>query len=277
MTDADGAPTDPQGLWTALLAKWTELAQASLGLPSDGDGGRWRASLASIINLQAITHALQEFRRSVDGVDRAVAIDKADLIFAKATAELHEVWRGEAMPDGIVETIDDARAALTQSATNVVVWLNGEDVYVGEDPTAVAIAAVGMGFTGLCLFASPGVPMFAGAPLAVLKAKTIPAQVERLVASALDGAGVGPLRAGWAAQVYRQYDFGAGRAVRDVVAPLDGEPVAGQPLLTPICEGGELLPVRLAPRGVDPTLAELPVEIAPDAGPFLLDVSEEDA
>ena len=53
--NGQGTPADPQGLWVALLAKWTELARASVALPEEGEAGRWCASLAPIINLQAVT------------------------------------------------------------------------------------------------------------------------------------------------------------------------------------------------------------------------------
>ena len=46
--------------WASLLAHWTQVAQASLALPRDAEGDRWRAAVPSIIVLQAVTHALAE-------------------------------------------------------------------------------------------------------------------------------------------------------------------------------------------------------------------------
>ncbi|HRJ50681.1 MAG TPA: hypothetical protein PKU91_09115, partial [Phycisphaerales bacterium] len=48
--------------------------------------------------------------------------------------------------------------------------------------------------------------------------------------------------------VYRQFDFGIGRAVRDLVIPLDGGLPGGQPLLVIAIEKGREHPVALPPR-----------------------------
>ena len=56
--------------WAALLARWTEFAQSSLALPPDAEGDAWRTSIAPIISLQAITHALEEIEH-IDPDERA--------------------------------------------------------------------------------------------------------------------------------------------------------------------------------------------------------------
>ena len=33
--------------WTALLARWIEFAKASVALPDDAEGDRWRSSVPS--------------------------------------------------------------------------------------------------------------------------------------------------------------------------------------------------------------------------------------
>jgi hypothetical protein len=106
-----GLPLHPEVLtWTALLGKWIEFAKASVALPRDGEGGQWRASVASVINLQAVTFALAEIGE-LPAEDRPVALDRAEVLVNDNRAALTAAW-GEGMPASLREAIDDARAAL---------------------------------------------------------------------------------------------------------------------------------------------------------------------
>jgi len=85
----------PEALtWTALLGRWIEYAQASIALPDDADGRRWRAAVPHVINLQAVTFALGELG-GLPREERALGRDKAAIIIREATQELESIW-GEA-------------------------------------------------------------------------------------------------------------------------------------------------------------------------------------
>ncbi len=98
--------------WTILLGKWVEFAQASLALPHDAVGRRWKKSIAPIITLQAITFAAAEVG-DLPIEERALALDKAEILLREAEADLARLWSGDARPKSIVEITTDARIAVT--------------------------------------------------------------------------------------------------------------------------------------------------------------------
>jgi hypothetical protein len=99
--------------WTGLLAQWVRFAQASLALPedSDGFGARWRASVAAIINLQAVTFALADLERLAAN-ERLLALDKAELLIDQSTGEIERIWAGIELSPALREVCADARLAL---------------------------------------------------------------------------------------------------------------------------------------------------------------------
>jgi hypothetical protein len=101
--------------WTALLGKWLDFARASVAAPREAEGDRWRAAVPAVINLQAVTFALADLAQ-LPVEDRSLARDRAELLINDNTAKLHEIWRGEEMPQSLVEISDDARVALERSA-----------------------------------------------------------------------------------------------------------------------------------------------------------------
>ena len=97
--------------WAVLLGHWVDFARSALALPDDAAGRRLRASVPDIIMLQAVWHALGE----VDGLDpdqRALGIDRAEVLIDKHAAALHDRFGNDALPDLVAELIDDARARL---------------------------------------------------------------------------------------------------------------------------------------------------------------------
>ena len=105
----DLRPTDLT--WAALLGRWIEFAKASMALPDDAEGDRWRESVAAVINLQAVTFALAD----LDGLppdECALALDKSEIIIDDNDARLAAIWSGDALPESLVELCDDARLAL---------------------------------------------------------------------------------------------------------------------------------------------------------------------
>jgi len=102
----------PESLtWTSLLAQWMRFAQASLAIPEEADGARWRASVPAIINLQAVTFALADLHHLPDD-ERALGIDKSQILIDRSVAELDRTWIGIARSPMIDEIILDAVAAL---------------------------------------------------------------------------------------------------------------------------------------------------------------------
>ena len=105
-------PLHPETLtWTALLGKWIEFAQTSVALPRDAEGDRWRASVAPIVNLQAVTFALAELG-DLPEVDRPLARDKAEMLIMENESTLETIWTASGLPDSLREITSDARLAL---------------------------------------------------------------------------------------------------------------------------------------------------------------------
>jgi hypothetical protein len=102
--------------WTALLGRWVQFAQASLALPRDAEGDRWRQSVPSIIALQAVTFALADLDRMA-GEERSVAIDKAEILVRDHVRLVERIWSSDAVPMLIRELCQDAGRAL-QAAEN---------------------------------------------------------------------------------------------------------------------------------------------------------------
>jgi hypothetical protein len=108
---SDTTPAQRHLTWATLLARWTDFARASVALPTDGEGGRWRASVAPIIGLQAVTFALGE-SGLLPPDERAVALDRGALLVARYAAELAAAWGSCPLPGEVVALVEDARSAL---------------------------------------------------------------------------------------------------------------------------------------------------------------------
>lgn len=107
----------PEALtWTGLLAQWLNFAQAAVAIPKEADGDRWRASVPSIINLQAITFALADLGRLAPD-ERALALDKARLLIDEHAARLGAVWDGRLLSPALGEMIGDVEAAHAAAKT----------------------------------------------------------------------------------------------------------------------------------------------------------------
>ena len=246
--------------WPALLAHWTAFAQASLALPKDANGERWRASVASIIGLQAVTFALGDLDRLGHGDpaapraeeegERALALDKADILIRTHAAELHQTWRGEPLHAELDTIIADARAALGAARDGGVEWHVTEDRLIADHPADLVALALDAGLTGDLYVPTPGVPLFRGAPAAFAREPDGSRPNERVIRAVkeflVDVSR--PERVPGVRQVYRQFDFARGGAVRDLVVPLAQGLPAGQPLLVPAVLDGRPVPVTLPPR-----------------------------
>ncbi|MEO0512164.1 MAG: hypothetical protein AAF108_04625 [Planctomycetota bacterium] len=253
--------------WSALLGKWTEFAQASLALPETAEGQRWKDAVTPIITLQACAQALAE----VDGLDadeRAYGLDKAEILIRQNARSLHTIWQGEPLPAEVSELIDDARRARSAASGKGVEWRVASERLVAPHPGDAAGVLASLAFAGDLLLPTPGVPLFEGSPCAFLRGRLgeLPTDEQAGVVEAFlgscDGEPGEPAVIGAARQVYRQFDFARGGPVRDLVRLMDRDLPPGQPLLMPVIEGGEALPVALPIRGAD-KVDRLPVEFDP--------------
>jgi len=261
MSDHDTGPS-----WALLLAKWSEIAQASVALPETGEGGAWKASVPHAITLQAVTLALGELDVLKDD-ERPLALDRAEISCREATAGINEAWRGRDLPEGLAELIQDARIAFEHAANAGVEWVITSERLVCDHPADVCERLRRSGFLGELFLPAPGVPMFRGAPAAFARGPGGAAPtdeqcrvIERFLKAGDDGAVGEPERIGSPRQVYRQMDFMAGGPVKDVVVAMNESLPPGQPLLVLAMEGGETGSVPLPPRYVD-DLETLPVEV----------------
>jgi DNA-binding transcriptional LysR family regulator len=97
--------------WATLLARWTDFARSAVALPREGEGGRLRQAVPSLIGLQAVTHALAELDRLPE-LERSVGLDRAEVLIGRYDAAIGAIWAGEPRPDNVSEFVTDANAAL---------------------------------------------------------------------------------------------------------------------------------------------------------------------
>ncbi len=259
----DGLPIDSQRVvtWSLLLAKWTEFAKASTVLPDEGDGGRVKRHVAAIIGLQAVACALGEADELASD-ERSAALDLAAVQIRVFAQELNEAWRGEPMPEGLVELMDDAKKALVAARDGGVEFTVMQGPVVAEHPAELVDRLIEAEFGGDLYLAAPGVPIFAGCPAGFVRLAKGGAPNSDVVAAIVEFLGKGQVKYKGAPrfrQAYRQFDFSKGGPVRDVVVVNDDALAAGQPLLVPAILRGVLQPVPLPIPGARHQ-EELPVE-----------------
>jgi hypothetical protein len=267
--------SNDQLTWAALLGHWAAFAQASKGLPRNVEGERWRAAVAPIIELQAVTFALGDIDKLKLPGERAVGVDTAQILIRKDAAALHELWRGEELPREVVILMDDARAALAAARDGGVEWRIAAERLECQHPGELVAALLGAGFAGDLYLPVPGGVLFAGSPCAFARGPAGERPDEAVCAAVteflFDGVRKrreggapsieGPSRAAKMRQVYRQFDFGKGCVVRDLVLAMDETLPPGQAQLVPAIERGREVPVPLPIPGRS-DLKPVPVEFA---------------
>lgn len=262
--------------WPALLAHWTAVAQASVALPKNADGDRWRSAVVPIIGLQALTFAMGDLDRLApeEGEElpgaRAAAIDKAEILLRQHATLLHGLWRGEPMPGELDTIISDARLAISAARESGVEWTVTCESLVVDHPGDVLGILVSAGFEGDLYLPVAGTVLFKGSPCAFARGRSgekPDAEVLRAVKEFLVDISK-PMRVRRMRQVYRQFDFGTGKVRRDLVVPMNvaggGGLVAGQAQLIPVIERGVVQQVHLPIPGMA-NLKPVPVEFAEDA------------
>lgn len=243
VTDSDSKPHHsdpgtslPTGVvtWTTLLARWIALVKAGEGLvlaaPGDADARRWRSSIPEVVTLQSVTFALGDLERLPEA-DRSLARDRADLAVTESSARLDRLWRGENMPEGLLEVAADARRAVDLAVYIGLRWLVNAGQGLWRMPEVDLDAD---GPAGTLALMQPGTLATPGSPVAWWTERPLPPGLE----AELEG-NDGPLRiaAGPPVQVYRDLDEN-GRFIADLVETLEALP-PGLPLLVPIALDGE--------------------------------------
>ncbi len=260
---------EPGLTWPMLLGRWVEFARSAVSLPEMGEAGRYRRSVAPLITLHAVTHALTELDL-LPPEDRPAAVDRAEILINKSENALREIW-GDPPPE-IMAFIDDARDALAARSDlataepgrpAVLEWLVLGDGIVFPHPGEILDAIAPVAPTARLYVPTPGVPFFRGSIAACLEAGTSSGEeaiehIASLVSAFLGPDADGPVEADQPRQVYRQFDFARGGPVRDVIAPMSASSTPGQPLLIPGLIDGRVQPVPLPPR-VHEDLGVLPV------------------
>lgn len=232
----ENLPTEPDNeqspsiSWALLLTRWTEFARSAVALPPEGEGKRWRESVAPIIGLQAVTLAVGELRL-LDPADRPLALDMADVLVRRHAAELNQAWRGQEMPERLLALMEDARQAVERAGSAGLEWRwEGPGELVVPDLTPWARVVIEAGFRGEALAAAPRTVLFPGEPVAFLRPtfRGAPAPIGGLVA-----------REGPGRQVYRRMEPSEG--VVDLVAPFEAPLPPGRPLLAPLIKGRDVI------------------------------------
>jgi len=243
--------------WATLLSGWIQFAQQAVALPKDEAGQRWRASVSPTIGLHALAMALGEIDK-VDAEERPLAMDKSELGIKANVSELNDIWKGEPMPESMVELIEDAKDAWEAAIYEGVAWVVASERFQSFHPAQLAEAILDAGYIGEVLISTPGVEMFKGAPIAIARNNSggqpeddILMMIQDFL-SACDGELEHPQIVRPMCQVYRQFDFLKGGAAKDIVAAVTGDLQAGQPLLIPVVSGGAMCPVPLPLRAGKP-------------------------
>ena len=253
MASAETPSHDPQ-TWAVLLAGWVEFAQGAVALPEDATGRAWKDSVAPAIGLHAIAMALGELH-TLDRDERTLAMDKAELTIKQHARELREAWGAEPMPEALHELVDDAQYAWESSLHEGVVWRVESGRFVADHPGEIGLWLRDAGFGGEVFVSTPGVAMFADAPVAWCRDHSGGQPDDRVVGlmdeflRSCEGVIGRPELMRPIHQVYRQFDFVNGGASRDLVAPVVGELPPGQPMLVPVISGGDVGSVPLPHRG----------------------------
>ncbi|MEZ6241741.1 MAG: hypothetical protein R3B57_01735 [Phycisphaerales bacterium] len=251
--------------WAALLGKWTDFAKAAVALPKEGEGGRWRDAVAPVITLQAVTHALGELDE-LDDADRPGALDRAELLCKEAAGRLHELWRGEALPEEVGALIEDSRVAFEMAANAGLEWLVASERLETPHPADLVETLERQGFGGDLFLPSPGVPLFKGSVAAFARAPGGAPPNERAIHAiqaflTRRGAKLAaPERISVPRQVYRQLDFATGKVTRDLVVPMNEDLPPGQPLLVLAMDAGSPCQVPPEVRAVA-RMEPAPVEV----------------
>jgi len=232
--------------WIALVARWTELARASRAIPPSDT--RLRDSIAHLIAIEATTAALGELAQ-VPEAERPHARTIAEMTIRRAATELDQLWRGEEWPNEFLDACEAAERALRVSiyaGLETLVVGGTEPIEVPAFDLRLATDATNEDASlrapqGSLAVMPPGTIAMPGEPVCWWCGREAPVMLEPAPTAAetqrtsppvlILQQNLAPL------QVYRELDD-RGRFVKDTVAPITDDLLAGLPLLVPILLDG---------------------------------------
>lgn len=216
--------------WIALVARWVELARASRAASGAGAGAdpRLGASIAPLIAIESNAAALGELA-SIAEEERPFARDLAEVSIRRSAAELDRIWRGEAMPEELLDACAAAERALRAAV------YAGLEALVVEGAAAAIVPDLALGFDpgdpathrGTLAAMPPGSIAMPGEPICWWCGRTPPGRTDGFARRGLRT----PL------QVYRGLDE-SGRFREDVLAPITEDVLPGLPMLVPLLLDG---------------------------------------
>lgn len=239
MSGAPDAPREPREsleplAWAALVARWAAVAKASRALAKVDP--RLADSIAPLIAVEANTAALGELH-ALDPADRPHARAVAEVAIRHAATELDALWTDEVWPDEIAAAFEAAERALRLAPyaglAELVVSGDGPlevpDLGLAFDPADHATHA------GILAAMAPGTIAMPGEPVAWWTARPAP-----LASATPELLGLSMRSPAEPRQVYRAIDD-RGRFVDDTVASVEGEVLAGLPLVVPLAFDGRAI------------------------------------
>ena len=96
--------------WAGLLGQWVQFAQTAVALPEGAEGDRWKAAVADLIGLSALTMALDESGHLPDA-EKALAKDRAKVLLDRHRDNLRSIFGLDGMHPMVRQMINDAEAA----------------------------------------------------------------------------------------------------------------------------------------------------------------------
>jgi hypothetical protein len=209
--------------WMVLLAQATQLAAAAQAWPDGAEGDRLRESVPDLVQLQAVRIAMEQLDR-IPADRRAYARDHAEWLVRRASERLGERWRGEPMPEPMLEAMTAARGSIARSLYAGLRCLR----WPGPGPLLVPRWLGELdGMVGTLAVMEPGTIALEGEVVAWWTEHP-PLQCP--------GCREEPLPE--PVQVYRRFDA-SGRYRDSATVPLRDELPAGMPMLLPLCVAGQ--------------------------------------
>jgi len=95
-----------------------DFAKSSTALPTEGEAGQWRDSVADMIGLQAVWFALHHIDE-LGQDERMLGLNRSEVIIGNHEKNLRKRWPENLLPEELQELIEDAQSALHMARQHV--------------------------------------------------------------------------------------------------------------------------------------------------------------